>query len=233
MLFSDNFATLDPAWRNGSGYLHAENNKFIQKPPVEIQANNLYAGSLFDDMDASVDIKMSQVGDANWYAGLSFWAEDIDNCYFAGICPKNGNVAVVRAMKGRDIFPIPWHHDDAVKTGAEAVNTVRVVTKGGAITVFVNGKQVAAFNGQPPAGGGMIGVVGCSGKELYVWEFSNLIVKKPAAETAAAVEPKRVESPKAAGSGKSSDEKDVIYHDDFSKLNPGWTNEAGYLARGG
>ncbi len=107
VLFSDNFATLDPAWRNGSGYLHAENHRLIQRPPVEIRANNLYAGSLFDDMDASVDIKMSQVGDAYWYAGLSFWADDIDNCYFAGICPKNGNVAVVREMKGAISFQFP------------------------------------------------------------------------------------------------------------------------------
>ncbi len=180
VLFSDAFATLDPSWRTSSGHLRVENNKLLQLPPAETRLLNLYGGSLFDDMDVSVDVQMTQAGDANWYAGLIFWAEDTDNCYFAGICPKNGNLGVAREMKGKDVFPLPWYHDDIVKMGTDAVNNIRVVTRGTLITVFVNGKQVVAFHGQPPSGGGMIGVIGASGKELYVWQYSNLIVSKPA-----------------------------------------------------
>lgn len=179
ILFADSFSKLDRSWRNGSGYLKVENNKLIQRPPATIRANNLNEGGLFDDMDASVDIQMSQAGDANWYAGISFWAADIDNCYIAGICPKNGNVSVLRITKGRELSPFPWEHSDAVKQGADAINHVRVVTKGAAITVYVNDKEVASFNGQPPDGGGMIGLVGSSGEELYVWQFANLVIKKP------------------------------------------------------
>ena len=172
-MFSDDFATLDRSWRNNSGYLSVEKNKLIQQPPADVRAENLYAGSLFDDMDASVDIQMVQSGEANWYAGLVFWAEDIDNCYFAGICPKNGNVALARMQKGHDLFPLSWDSCDALKPGEE-VNTVRVVTKGNSITMIVNGKEVGTFTGQPPEGGGMVGVIGCSGKEPYIWAYSNL-----------------------------------------------------------
>ena len=130
-------------------------------------------------MDASVDIRMAQSGEGNWYAGLSFWAEDIENCYIAGICPANGNISLIRIMKGKDVFPLPWDHSDAVKTGSDAVNKLRVVTKGNSITMYVNGQEVGSFNGKPPDGGGMIGVVGSAGKEAYIWEYSNLMVKKP------------------------------------------------------
>jgi hypothetical protein len=46
--------------------------------------------------------------------------------------------------------------------------------------VFVNGKELVTITGQPPEEGGMIGVTGVSGSEPYVWEYTNLVIKKAA-----------------------------------------------------
>jgi hypothetical protein len=51
-----------------------------------------------------------------------------------------------------------------------------VVTKGRQATAYINDKQVATFPGQPPVGGGCIGLYGQSGKSQNIWQFSGLEV---------------------------------------------------------
>jgi len=56
---------------------------------------------------------------------------------------------------------------------------LRVVTKGRQATAYINDKEVATFSGQPPPGGGCIGLYGQSGKSQNIWQFSNLKVTSP------------------------------------------------------
>jgi hypothetical protein len=52
-----------------------------------------------------------------------------------------------------------------------------VVTKGRQATAYVNDKQVATINGQPPSGGSCIGLYGQSAEKTQnAWQFSNLKV---------------------------------------------------------
>ena len=67
-----------------------------------------------------------------------------------------------------------------MKTGANAVNEVRIVTKGRSAMMFVNGKQVVAINGFPPSAQSLIGLYGESDSELATWQFSDLVVSAPA-----------------------------------------------------
>ena len=52
-----------------------------------------------------------------------------------------------------------------------------MVTKGRQATAFINDKQVITINGQPPQGGGCVGVSGGSAQDSQnTWQFANLRV---------------------------------------------------------
>jgi surface antigen len=52
-----------------------------------------------------------------------------------------------------------------------------VVTKGAQMTAFINDKQVITMTGQPPLGGGCVGISGSSDLDRQsTWQFSNLRV---------------------------------------------------------
>ncbi len=82
-----------------------------------------------------------------------------------------------RLVGGRWLTPIAWTPNEAINKGLGQVNKLRVVTKGRQATAYVNDKQVATINGQPPAGGGCIGLTGGSAEKIQnTWQFSNLKV---------------------------------------------------------
>jgi hypothetical protein len=55
-----------------------------------------------------------------------------------------------------------------------------VVTKGNQATIFINGKEVVSFTGQPPQGGSLIGFIVSSGPEgSNSVAFSNFQVVQP------------------------------------------------------
>jgi hypothetical protein len=180
VLLQDDFSTLDPGWDNGNKALQVENHKLVQQlPNKETVYVNFYKGDVFDDADISINVRKAKGGDSSECTGLAFWATNYDNDYEVRI-DESGELAVARYSNGRLLFPVTWRDSDLVKKGLDTDTTIRVVTKGNTGTVYLNGKQAITFKGQPPDGGGFIGVVGSSsGKSPYAWEFSNLAVKKP------------------------------------------------------
>jgi hypothetical protein len=81
----------------------------------------------------------------------------------------------------RSLSPVPWRESASIKKGLGQTNELRVVTKGAQATVFINDTQVVSFNGQPPQGGGFIGMIAFSPEKATnknVWEFSDLKVTK-------------------------------------------------------
>ncbi|HTQ37385.1 MAG TPA: family 16 glycoside hydrolase [Pirellulales bacterium] len=181
VLLQDNFATLDPGWSNNSNVLHVDKNQLImQLPNKQDTFDSLYKANVFGDADISVDVQMMNGGDGTEYAGPIFWATDIDNEYVVRI-EEDGQFSVGRYSNGKLLFPVTWRANDSISKGLTKPTTIRVVTKGTSATVYVNGKEAITFKRQPPDGGGFIGVEGsASGKSAYAWEFSNLVVKKPA-----------------------------------------------------
>ncbi len=181
ILYKDDFATLNPGWANSAGYLHVKNNKLVLQPPTATNKSitSLYEADKFADADTSIDLQLGRGADGTGNAGLAFWADDPQNEYILAVS-EQGRFAVARYVKGHVTFPVAWQSSDAVKRGAEAVNHLRVVTNNSKATVYVNGKELVTITGQPPDGGGFMGVA-CttSEKTEHEWEFSNFTIKKP------------------------------------------------------
>ncbi len=181
MIYHDDFSKLNPGWTNDAGYLHVEGNKLVLKPPIATNKAvvRLLEAEKFTDIDASIDVRLGSGADGTGNAGLAFWAPDNQDDYILAV-NEQGRFALVRHVKGRVTFPIAWQTNEAVKHGADAVNHLRVVTRGSDITVFINDKELMTVPGQPPDGGGFIGVASTtSEKTAHAWEFSNLVVRKP------------------------------------------------------
>lgn len=175
VLFQDNFDKLDPAWGSAGPQESVSNNTLLVTPDLNKSYVILNGSNLFKDMDYCVDVKLEK-GDASTYgAGLAFWGTDYNDYYFFYIT-GGGNYFVGRyAGNNRNIYPIPSTKSDAINTAKDAVNHLRVVTQGSKATVYINDKEVNSFTGQPPQGGGLIGVAGdSSDKVKNTWGFSNI-----------------------------------------------------------
>jgi hypothetical protein len=139
-----------------------------------------YPGFDFTDMDASVTITArTATGNA---AGLIFWSTGQSDFFMVSVSDANGNFSVIRRMSangGSWQTILPFTVSPAIKTGAGAVNTIRIVTKGNSLALFINGQSIGTLALQAPAGGGTVGIEGegVAGQPAdYV--FSNLSVSQ-------------------------------------------------------
>ena len=99
-----------------------------------------------------------------WGGGLVFWAKD-SNEYYVVLVSVGGWVGIERNTAGRFLMPVAWRESDAIKKGEGAENHIKVATKGNKATIFINGKEVISFTGQPPQGGSLVGFKVNSGQE--------------------------------------------------------------------
>lgn len=179
VLFQDNFAKLDPSWGTPNDELSQGHNTLTLKPNLGMDYALLNQSNLFQDMDYCADVHLAQGDDSTAGGGLAFWGKDYNDYYFLYIL-GDGSYYVGRYVGGRYIYPVSSTKDPVIQTGNNAVNHLRVVTKGNQATIYINDKQLATFTGQPPQGGGLIGVAGDSGNKVRnTWEFSNLKITKP------------------------------------------------------
>src|SRR4029077_8622739 len=82
---------------------------------------------------------------------------------------------ISRYVTDRWLQSVGWIENEAINKGIGQVNRLRVVTKGRQATAYINDKQVATFNGQPPQGGGRVGVSGGSPENAQnTWQFTKL-----------------------------------------------------------
>ena len=175
VLFSDDFKTADPAWGFDAPI---KDGKLTVEPPLKISRSFLNEANVFDDMTCSIKVHIVSDDDAGCPGGgLIFWAKDDSNFYELVVTPS-GKVAVWRLVNNRWITPVSLRDCPDVKKGKDAWNLLKVVIRGNQATVSINGKDVATFKGQPPDGGGMIGVCGECGEKKSVYEFSDPTVTK-------------------------------------------------------
>jgi hypothetical protein len=140
----------------------------------------MYSGFTFSDMDASVTVAPQNAnGNA---AGLLFWAAATNNFFDFAISDTYGKFAVYHYVAGAATpwTPIvPYTVNAAIKTGAGATNTLRIVTKGNYVTLYINGQSVGGLSLMQPTGGGSIGIEGESTtKGVADYAFSNLTVSQ-------------------------------------------------------
>jgi glucose/mannose transport system substrate-binding protein len=193
VLYEDNFANLDPSWGKPSEILSAKDGKLKLKPALNSTQSVLNQSNVSDDADIQVDVTMSG-GDANVAGldvpgGLIFWAKDYHNFYCLCI-NAIGSFKISHYVDNQWQTPVNWTENEAINKGAEQLNRLRVVTRGGEATAYINGKQVATIKGQPLQGGCRIGISGGSAKDSpNTWQFAKLKVIAAASPTASTPAP--------------------------------------------
>ena len=140
----------------------------------------IFTGFNFTDMEASLTIA-PQVPTGN-AAGLIFWATSQSDFFIVSIDDVSGTFGVSRRISangGSWQVLVPYTANAAVKSGTGAVNTIRIVTKGNSVALFINGQSIGTLAVPAPAGGGTVGIEGegQDGKPAdYI--FSNISVSQ-------------------------------------------------------
>ena len=177
-LFTDDFKEVDASWGLDTPDVAVEDGKVKVKAQPDISNLLIYKGILFGDADYCLTIRMPNVvaNSDNTMAGPIFWAQDYDNYYMFMITPS-GYAEITRKVGGKWVDVIPWRQDTNIKRDAGSNNLLDVETRGDAITLMINGAKFATVKGQPPAGGGQIGMRAQSEKDqVDTWKFSVLKV---------------------------------------------------------
>ena len=184
VLLQDDFTDMDPAWDKVFGEFNVTDGKMVGKTEPGKIGLLIYGGSFFPGADACVDVIAPTVRDsASIQAGLGFWAGD--SSYFMAIRP-DGTAAVHRLTGDGWLKPVPARKFDGIKTGANAVNSLRVVWKGPpprgsnapadqTVEFFINDRPFIRFKAIPNSNRQL---------ELYVesegaaYQFSKLVVTR-------------------------------------------------------
>lgn len=180
VLLADDFSMFDPAWGAEQGWFGvADGHMFIDFDPGQA-FTALYEGALFQDVDATVDVRFVNSTDHNAASGLAFWTDGGDD-YYLVVLFRGGSIMVTRRLNGEWKEPLPsralpeeCHFDPAAWT------KLRLVTDGSKATVYVNGVNIATVSGQPPEDGSMFGLWAQSAENPSRSEFANLIIRQPA-----------------------------------------------------
>lgn len=180
VVFEDKFTSLDPSWGSPSAIMNVKDGKFVITPEKNTTQTILnQANVLPNDMEASYSLTFLKATAPTWGSGLVFWAKDYDE-YYAVLINAQGWFGVQRHVANRYLLPVAWRESDAIKKGDGVENQVKVVTKGKQATIFINGKEIISFNGQPPEGGTLIGLKAASGPDgTNTVAFANLQVSQP------------------------------------------------------
>jgi glucose/mannose transport system substrate-binding protein len=183
VLYEDDFTKLDPSWGAISENLSLKDGKLTLKPSLNTTRSVLNQANVFDDAEITVEVTLS-VGDTNVPGGLIFWAKDYGSFYCLCI-NASGYFKISRYVIDRWLDPVSWTANEAINQGVGQVNKLRVATKGRQAIAYINDKQVATFDGQPPRGGGCIGISGTSAEaSASIWQFAKLMVTGTSPEAA-------------------------------------------------
>ncbi len=178
VLLQDDFQSMTANWGTPSTTQSVEGGAFVLKPTINTEQHVLNNGNIFTDMDACVDTKLTKAGPKmdRTYAGLMFWGADY-NGYYEFVVSAQGTYSVYRQVGGRSITIIDWTANPAINNGINVEQPLRVVTKGTTATFYLGNAQLNSITGQPPQGGGEIGLVAASGPGSgAVWQFTKLKV---------------------------------------------------------
>jgi hypothetical protein len=137
-----------------------------------------YPGFNFTDMDASITIT-PQVTTGS-VAGLIFWATGPSDFFVFQVSDTGGTFGVNRRISangGSWQTIVAYTQNAAVKTGA--ANTLRVVTQGNSVSLYINGQSIGSVPIQAPVGGGTVGFEGeGQGTQTADYVYSNLSVSQ-------------------------------------------------------
>jgi uncharacterized protein len=175
ILYEDDFSRLDPSWGIFGDILSVRDGKLVMKPAVNTTQSVLNLFNTFNDADIQVEVGLAS-GAPVVVGGLIFWAKDYADFYCLRI-DANGSFEISHFVASRWLIPVGRTKSEAINKGLGKINKLRVVTKGPQMTAFINDQQVITMTGQPPLGGGCVGISGSSDLDRQsTWQFSNLRV---------------------------------------------------------
>ncbi len=223
--FAEDFTAPDPGWgKPGADYFFA-GNQMVLLPKADTNVTWIYTPLVFTGAAVCAELKypsaLKNPADVAC-GGLVFWAADYKNYYLAAIY-TDGSYVVRRKIDGRWHDVVPRSHSDAIRTGPDTVNQIKVTTDAGRAMLMINDKQIAGFWGQAPGHGGAVGLYGQSETEQAdEWHFLAIAVGTHKAAEASA-------SRAAQDAAKTcKPEGALAFVDDFSPPDPGW-GQAGPL----
>jgi hypothetical protein len=180
VLFEDRFERLQPTWGEAADSFKSEDGKLVVAPEAAGYLWRTNQASLYDDIDMCVALTTIEgVEPEDAKAGLVFWFVDDNNFYVFEYSP-NGKASVWRRQRGRWLKQVDWQDVEGAKEGDDAVNDLRVVTRGDRATLYFNGEEFAEFDGVPPNDGQQIGIFVASPESGAArFAFDNLRVTRP------------------------------------------------------
>lgn len=197
VLYADDFTNLDPTWGTPGDIIRVQDGKLVLKPAPNTSQNILNQSQVFEDAEISVDVTITD-GASEVPGGLIFWAKDYSNFYCLCI-NANGRFKISRYVTDRWLNPINWTESNALNKGLGQVNKLRVVTSSRQAMIYINDAPTLTFNGQPPRGGGCIGISGTSAEGAStVWQFASLRVISTSPSGLAAAAPTPGAAPSAS-----------------------------------
>ena len=177
--FFDNFTTPNPGWGKAGPTYFFKDGQMVLKPEGRTSVSRIFEPLIFSDATICSELKFPsqpQSGENDRGAGIMFWAADYKNYYLAEI-DLDGTYSVFRKIDGEWATVIPNSPAEAIRRGADAVNSLKVVLDQGKATVVINGSTMIGFHGQPADISGAVGLYAQSGDASDVeWRFTSLVV---------------------------------------------------------
>ncbi len=180
IIYSDDFAQLDPGWGEEAADLTAKGNVFSLKVEPGYLRRAIYEGVVVDDIDATVKVTVGDKDAASvCSAGIIFWANDNQD-YYTFDLNEAGQIRVAHRLKDRWLYPVSLQAPRApAKFKPDAPNDLRVVTSGRKAMVYLNGAPVGTVTSAAPfQRPWKFGLAIESDKAPAVGEFRSLLVRK-------------------------------------------------------
>ena len=178
VLFSDSFREVDDKWGAENDAVQFDDGRIKMKASANAAYKVKYSGKTFADADICATLRSpNELTSANEpYAGVMFWVQGYSDFYVWQISAV-GTASLWRQVKGKWVNVLDWRNIEGLKKGAAQHNTLRVVTRGQDVELYINDAKIAVIKAQAPPGGGEIGFFAASERaKRDAWKFSDLIV---------------------------------------------------------
>jgi hypothetical protein len=178
ILLEDHFDTNSPVWSTTGAVTYT--GGLIEMKVKAGAADKIFASPLYQDVDMCADMEVTAGSNmSSIYVGVAFWATDKDNLYTFQVSPS-GVAGVYRLKDGEWSTVVEDVKIDAIKSGRDKVNSLRVTTSGKDGVAYVNDSKVADFNGEPPENGQHVGFVAqASDQSSATFHFDDVLVTAP------------------------------------------------------
>ena len=220
--FYDDFHKPDPGWNFTSGdQIHYADGQLVVTPAPNHNFSPKYLSLRYQNATICAQIKSPPQAKApgDTVGGVVFWAVDSYNNYYVAQISADGRYSIYRRFAGTWINPVPPTKSEQIKTGTNAVNELRVVLVDNFGALFINNVKVQEFRGQPPEGGGAVGLYAESESSVSdEWRFFDIAVMDNGKSKPVVLSPATL-GPTIAGCRPVNT---ADFQDTFAKPDPAW-----------